>query len=109
MRYIANKYIDEAAKPAEPLPGARDVINWFKKVRCALTFAGLSVALYALVYLFNIDLTHIVQASHESNKTWSLLPAVIALVFTLVYGRFYSTGLACWYGGESKCQGKGCN
>ena len=90
MRYLANKYIDEAAKPAEPLPTPRDIINWFKKARCALIFGALSVALYSLLYVFNIDLIHIAQTTHEGNKTWFFLPIVIALVFSLVHGSFTS-------------------
>lgn len=90
MRYIADKYIEEAAKPAEPLPTTRDIINWFKKSRCALLFGVLSVLLYTLLYLFNLDLTHIAQATHEGDKTFFFVPIVIALVFSLVHGNFTS-------------------
>lgn len=90
MRYIANKYIDEAAKPAEPLPKPSDILNWLKKARYALLFGVLSVALYTFLYLYNIDLTHIAQATHEGDKTLFFVPIVIALVFSLVHGTFTS-------------------
>lgn len=90
MRYIANKYIDDVAKPAEPLPTIRDIINWFKKSRYVLLFGTLSGALYTLLYVFSIDLTHIAQATHQGDKTFFFLPIVIALVFSMVHGNFTS-------------------
>lgn len=90
MRYIADKYIDEAAKPAEPLPTPRNIFNWFKKARYALFFGMLSVVLYTLLYIFNFDLTQIAQVTHEGDKTLFFVPIVIALVFSLVHGSFTS-------------------
>ena len=88
MHYIAEKYLQELEKPATPLPTLGDIVNWFKKVRCTLIFGGLSVALYSLLYIFNVDLTQIAQATHEGHKTWFLVPIVVALVFSLVHGKF---------------------
>lgn len=90
MRYIAEKHLKDVAKPAEPLPRPKDIINWLKKRRYALFLGSLSIALYSLLYVFNIDLTHIAQATHDGNKTWFFVPIVIALVFSLVHGSFTS-------------------
>jgi len=90
MYYIASKYIDDAAKPAAPLPGPGEIVSWLRKNRSILFFGALSVILYTLLYVFSNDLTHIAQVTHEGDKSLFIVPIVIALVFSLVHGSFTS-------------------
>lgn len=88
MRYIAEKYLKEVSKPAEPLPTARDIAAAFKKYRLAVLFGALSITLYSLLYIFNVDLIEMAQQTHHGKKALFFVPIVIALIFSLVHGSF---------------------
>lgn len=93
MQKTEQLHSEEAALEAEQLPTTKGFIAKLKSVnkyRCAAGFGVLSIALYAFLYFFNTDLTHIAQATHDGEKTWFFVPIVIALVFSIIHGSFTS-------------------
>jgi hypothetical protein len=93
MRNTAERYIEDAARQGEPLPtvkGIKAKLKSINKYRCAAGFGIISIALYSLLYVFNTDLTHIAQDTHQGHKTWFFVPIVIALTFSLIHGSFTS-------------------
>lgn len=93
MRQIAERYLKEAEREGDPVPSVEELktrVKSINKYRCAAVFGAVSIVLYTLLYFFNNDLTHIAQDTHSGHKTWFFLPIVIALVFSLIHGKFTS-------------------
>ena len=93
MSETAQNDLDGAISKGAPLATDKGIVAKLKsinKYRCAAGFGVISIALYAFLYFYNTDLTHIAQATHDGEKTWFFVPIVIALVFSLIHGSFTS-------------------
>ena len=90
MRYIAEKYINEMEKSAEPQPGLAELRDFIIRHRFAFMFGLASLFLYGMLYEFSSNLTHIAQDTHAGHKTLFFVPIVIALVFSVIHGSFTS-------------------
>ncbi|MDH5408711.1 MAG: hypothetical protein OEZ33_03315 [Gammaproteobacteria bacterium] len=91
MRTIAKNNMDQQNRPAASI---KKDLGMIKSVmfaaRCVFVFGVLSIALYALLYMFSTDLINISRDTHNGHKTLFFVPVVVALVFSLVHGKFTS-------------------
>lgn len=90
MSNIEEKTVAAAETTAIPASDSRKLVSIVKRARCALIFGAMSVVLYTLLYVFNIDLAEIAHSTHNGDKTLFFVPIVVALVFSFIHGSFTS-------------------
>jgi hypothetical protein len=57
-------------------------------VQKAVLYGVVSLALYALLFLFSDETVELARRTREGEKLWFVVPIVIAFVFSLVHGAF---------------------
>lgn len=58
--------------------------------RMTILLGGMSVFLYALLYIFSDKLVELAQITHQGDHSLFFVPVVIALIFSFVHGAFTS-------------------
>lgn len=53
-----------------------------------LGYGALSIVLYILLFMYSNQLNALAEATRNGDKIYSLVPLVIAIVFSLVHGAF---------------------
>lgn len=81
MRKTAEKYIEQYEASGKP-------VSISKEALVAMVLGLGSIALYALLYVFNDQIRHITEATNQGDHTYFLLPIGIAFIFSVVHGAF---------------------
>lgn len=94
MKSIANRYIQELEATPPQLPKISKLftllVSGLRKYAPVIGLGMLSAALYAMLYIYNLDLTEMAQSTHAGHKGLFFLPIIIALVFSFIHGTFTS-------------------
>lgn len=94
MKSIAKRYIQELEATPAQLPEISELftllVSGLKKYALVVGLGLLSVALYTMLYIFNLELIEMAQSTHAGHKGLFFLPIFIALVFSFIHGTFTS-------------------
>lgn len=88
MPKSAETYVEPNGQPVPNFGAITRVWGRLDKFRYAIIFGVGSITLYALMYLFSADLITIAQNTHKGHKGMFFVPIIIALVFSVVHGKF---------------------